>query len=57
MSAASLLAYCRAGFERECAQEITALALEAEVRARGAIPAPIAIVDGRLRAGLAPEEI
>mgnify|MGYP003945546355 CR=1 FL=1 len=29
VSAASLLAYCRAGFERECAQEITALALEA----------------------------
>ncbi len=34
-----------------------ALALEAEVRAHGAIPATIAIVDGRLRAGLAPEEI
>lgn len=34
-----------------------ALALEAEVRAHGAVPATIAIVEGRLRAGLAPEEV
>ncbi|HEX4944222.1 MAG TPA: 23S rRNA (cytidine(2498)-2'-O)-methyltransferase RlmM [Usitatibacteraceae bacterium] len=31
MSAANLLAYCRAGFEKECAQEMTALAGEAGV--------------------------
>ena len=35
----------------------TALAVEAEVRAQGAVPATIAVVDGRLRAGLAPGEI
>jgi pseudouridine-5'-phosphate glycosidase len=32
----------------------TARAVEAEVRAHGAVPATIAIVDGRLKAGLAP---
>ena len=32
----------------------TALAVEAEVRAQGAVPATIAVVDGRLRAGLSP---
>jgi pseudouridine-5'-phosphate glycosidase len=35
----------------------TALAVEAEVRALGAIPATIAILDGRLKAGLAHDEI
>jgi len=35
----------------------TALAVEAEVRAQGAIPATIAILDGRLKAGLAPDEV
>ena len=35
----------------------TALALEAEVRAQGAVPATIAILDGRLKAGLSREEI
>jgi pseudouridine-5'-phosphate glycosidase len=35
----------------------TALAVEAEVRAHGAVPATIAIVDGRLKAGLAPAEL
>ena len=30
--AANLLAYCRAGFERECAQELMALAQEAGVQ-------------------------
>ncbi len=35
----------------------TALALEAEVRAQGAVPATIAIVDGRLKAGLPQGEI
>jgi pseudouridine-5'-phosphate glycosidase len=35
----------------------TALALEADVRAEGAVPANIAIVDGRLKAGLAKHEI
>ena len=35
----------------------TALALEAEVRALGAVPATIAILDGRLKAGLSREEI
>ena len=35
----------------------TALAVEAEVRAQGAVPATIAVVDGRLRAGLAQAEI
>jgi pseudouridine-5'-phosphate glycosidase len=35
----------------------TALAVEAEVRAQGAVPATCAIVDGRLKAGLARDEI
>jgi pseudouridylate synthase len=35
----------------------TALQVEAEVRAHGAVPATIAIVDGRLKAGLSPGEI
>lgn len=35
----------------------TALAVEAEVRAAGAIPATVAILDGRLKAGLARDEI
>ncbi|BEV71206.1 MULTISPECIES: pseudouridine-5'-phosphate glycosidase [unclassified Paludibacterium] len=35
----------------------TALRVEAEVRAHGAVPATIAIIDGRLKAGLSPEEI
>lgn len=35
----------------------TALAVEAEVRAHGAVPATIAVVDGRLRAGLSAAEI
>jgi pseudouridylate synthase len=35
----------------------TALAVEAEVRAQGAVPATIAIVDGRLKAGLARDEV
>jgi pseudouridine-5'-phosphate glycosidase len=35
----------------------TALAVEAEVRAAGAVPATIAVLDGRLKAGLAPAEI
>ena len=35
----------------------TALAVEADVRAMGAVPATVAILDGRLRAGLAPAEI
>ena len=35
----------------------TARAVEAEVRARGAVPATIAILDGRLTAGLAHDEI
>ncbi|TDR73084.1 pseudouridine-5'-phosphate glycosidase [Paludibacterium purpuratum] len=35
----------------------TALRVEAEVRAHGAVPATIAIINGRLKAGLAPEEI
>ena len=35
----------------------TALRVEAEVRAYGAVPATIAIVDGRLKAGLAPVQI
>jgi pseudouridine-5'-phosphate glycosidase len=35
----------------------TALALEADVRAGGAIPATIAVIDGRLKAGLAREDI
>ncbi len=34
-----------------------ALQVEAEVRAHGAIPATIAIVEGRLKAGLSPAEI
>lgn len=35
----------------------TALQVEAEVRAHGAVPATIAIIDGRLKAGLSHEEI
>ena len=35
----------------------TALAMEADVRALGAVPATIAILDGRLEAGLARDEI
>jgi len=35
----------------------TALAVEAEVRALGAVPATVAVLDGRLKAGLAPDEI
>jgi pseudouridine-5'-phosphate glycosidase len=35
----------------------TALALESEVRAHGAVPATIALLDGRLRAGLARDEL
>ena len=35
----------------------TALQVEAEVRAHGAVPATIAIVNGRLKAGLAPHDI
>jgi len=35
----------------------TAFAVEADVRALGAVPATVAVLDGRLRAGLAREEI
>jgi len=35
----------------------TALALEAEVRAHGAVPATIAVIDGRLKAGLSRAEV
>ena len=35
----------------------TALAVEAEVRAHGAVPATIAVIDGRLKAGLTREQI
>jgi pseudouridine-5'-phosphate glycosidase len=35
----------------------TALRVEAEVRAHGAVPATIAVIDGRLKAGLAREQI
>lgn len=35
----------------------TALAVEAEVRAHGAVPATIAVIDGRLQAGLSTEQI
>lgn len=35
----------------------TALRVEAEVRAHGGVPATLAIVDGRLKAGLSPEQI
>ncbi len=35
----------------------TALSVEREVRAHGAVPATCAILDGRLKAGLAPAEI
>jgi pseudouridine-5'-phosphate glycosidase len=35
----------------------TALQVEAEVRAHGAVPATIAIIDGRLKAGLSADEI
>ncbi|MEK8051780.1 pseudouridine-5'-phosphate glycosidase [Ideonella sp. DXS22W] len=35
----------------------TALAVEAEVRAHGAVPATIAVIDGRLKAGLSTDQI
>ncbi len=35
----------------------TALAVEAEVRAHGAVPATIAVIDGRLKAGLTRQQI
>jgi pseudouridine-5'-phosphate glycosidase len=35
----------------------TALAVEAEVRAHGAVPATIAVIDGRLKAGLSRDDI
>ncbi|WP_114152780.1 pseudouridine-5'-phosphate glycosidase [Chromobacterium haemolyticum] len=35
----------------------TALQVEAEIRAHGAVPATIAIIDGRLKAGLSADEI
>ena len=35
----------------------TALKVEAEIRAHGAVPATIALLDGRLQAGLAPAQI
>jgi pseudouridine-5'-phosphate glycosidase len=35
----------------------TALAVEAEVRAQGAVPATVAVLDGRLKAGLSLEQI
>ena len=35
----------------------TALAVQAEVRAHGAVPATIAVLDGRLQAGLSDEQI
>ncbi len=35
----------------------TALQVEAEVRAHGAVPATIAVIRGRLKAGLTPDEI
>ena len=35
----------------------TALQLEADVRSEGCVPATIAVVDGRLKAGLARHEI
>ncbi len=35
----------------------TALAVEAAVREGGAVPATIAVLDGRLKAGLSPEEV
>ena len=35
----------------------TALALEATVRAGGAVPATIAVLDGRIRVGLEPEDL
>ncbi|AXT46453.1 MULTISPECIES: pseudouridine-5'-phosphate glycosidase [Chromobacterium] len=35
----------------------TALQVEAEIRAHGAVPATIAIIDGRLKAGLSAQEI
>ena len=35
----------------------TALAVEAEVRSQGAVPATIAVIAGRLKAGLTPAEI
>ena len=36
---------------------VTALAVEAEVRAHGAVPATIAVIDGRLKAGLSADQI
>ena len=36
---------------------VTALRVEAEVRAHGAVPATIAIMDGQLTAGLSPAQI
>lgn len=35
----------------------TAQAVEAEIRAQGAVPATIAVIDGRLRAGVTAEEL
>ena len=35
----------------------TALAVQAEVRAHGAVPATIAVIDGRLQAGLSNDQI
>ncbi|OYU43970.1 MAG: pseudouridine-5-phosphate glycosidase, partial [Burkholderiales bacterium PBB4] len=35
----------------------TALKVEAEVRAHGAVPATVAIVEGKLTAGLSPADI
>ena len=35
----------------------TALAVQAEVRAAGAVPATIAVIDGRLKAGLTADQI
>ncbi|TDX33835.1 pseudouridine-5'-phosphate glycosidase [Rhodovulum visakhapatnamense] len=35
----------------------TALAVEAEVRAAGAVPATIAVIEGRIHAGLAPDAL
>ena len=35
----------------------TALDVEAEVRAQGAVPATVAVIDGRLRAGLSGDQI
>ena len=35
----------------------TALQVEDEIRAHGAVPATIAVIDGRLKAGLTPDQI